>query len=78
MPAGVSVETFTLSARNMMWPPICTPVVADVALAPLAVGEVPVAWRAFVAVLTKDWLERKKTSSLTFALFKSSRWSRDL
>ena len=60
MPAGVSVGTFTLSARNMMWSPLCTPVVADVAPAPLSVGEVPVAWRAFVAILTKDWLERKK------------------
>ena len=49
-----------------------------IALAPRALGEVPVAWRAFVAVLTKDLLERKKTSSLPFALFKSSRWSRDL
>ena len=39
-----------------------------VALAPLAVGEVPVAWCAFVAILTKDLLERKKTSSLPFAL----------
>ena len=92
MPAGVSVGTFTLSARTMMWSPICTPVVADdasvtevaccgvpadiglrmtrlpVALAPLAVGELPVAWRAFVAILTKDLLERKKTSSLPFAL----------
>ena len=49
-----------------------------IALAPRALGEVPVAWRACVAVLTKDWLERKKTSSLPFASFKSSRCSREL
>ena len=84
MPAGVSVGTFELLARTMMWPPIWSSVVADDASVkevarcgfpavradnglgmtrervPVAVGEVPVAWRAFVAVLTKDWLERKK------------------
>ena len=29
MPAGLSVGTFTLSARNMMWPPLWSSVVAD-------------------------------------------------
>ena len=29
-----------------------------VALAPLAVGEVPVAWRALVALATKGWVDR--------------------
>ena len=39
-----------------------------VALAPLAVGEVPEAWRAFVAILTKGWLERKKNFLSTVCL----------